>query len=117
LEIALIPGKTMTVSPALAPPADQTQFTTFARRSFLPLRHDALWLIESGVVRTLSVLEDGNYSTQGLWGTGDVIGRVFSSTGNYQIECLTPVKVTLLPKHRWHEATEALICIFNGLES
>jgi CRP-like cAMP-binding protein len=93
----------------LAPQStNQTQFTTFARRSFLPLRHDTLWLIESGVVRTLTILEDGNYSTQGLWGAGDVIGRVFSSTGNYQIECLTPVKVTLLPKHRWHEAAEAI---------
>ncbi len=81
----------------------------FARRSFLPLRSDALWLIKTGVVRTLTLLEDGNCSTLGLWGAGDVVGKVLSSAETYQIECLTPVEATLLQKERWHEVTEAMI--------
>ena len=83
--------------------------STFARREFLPPRQDALWLIETGVVRSLTISEDGNYNTLGLWGAGDVVGKVLSSVSSYQIECLTPVEATLLPKHRWHEVTEAMI--------
>lgn len=81
----------------------------FARRAFLPSSSDALWLIKTGVVRTLTLSQEGNYSTLGIWGTGDVVGRVLSSAETYQIECLTPVEVTLLPKERWYEATEAMI--------
>lgn len=81
----------------------------FARREFLPPKHDALWLIEAGVVRSLTISEDGNYHTLGIWGAGDVVGKVLSKTPSYQIESLTPVEATLLPKHRWHEVTEAMI--------
>jgi CRP-like cAMP-binding protein len=93
----------MTVSPLL------TKEYLFDRRSFLPLKSDFLWLLETGVVRTLTVLEDGTSITLGLWGSGDVVGRVLSQADPYQIECLTPVKATLLPERRWHEATDAMI--------
>lgn len=81
----------------------------FTRRAFLPLRRDCLWQIETGIVRTLTVLEDGNSITLGLWGPGDIVGRVFSNADPYQIECFTPVEAKLLPEHRWHEATQAMI--------
>lgn len=81
----------------------------FARRSLLPLKYDALWKIETGVVRTLTLLEDGTLVTLGLWGPGDVVGRVLSKADPYQIECLTPVEVTLLPSSSWHKATEEMI--------
>lgn len=98
----------MTVSPlSLNRSAELT--STFARRSLLPLRRDSLWLLKSGVVRTLTVLEDGTSITVGLWGSGDVVGRVLSKANPYQIECLTPVEATLLPAERWQEATEAMI--------
>jgi CRP-like cAMP-binding protein len=93
----------MTVSSLL------TKEYLFDRRSFLPLKSDFLWLLETGVVRTLTVLEDGTSITLGLWGSGDVVGRVLSQADPYQIECLTPVKATLLPERRWHEATDAMI--------
>lgn len=83
--------------------------STFARRSLLPLRYDALWKIETGVVRTSTLLEDGTSVTLGLWGPGDVVGRVLSKAEPYQIECLTPVEVTLLTRSSWHKATEAMI--------
>lgn len=82
---------------------------TFARRSLLPLKHDALWLLKTGVVRTLTELEDGTSITLGLWGPGDIVGRVLSRADPYEIECLTPVEATLLPDYSWHEATKAMI--------
>jgi CRP-like cAMP-binding protein len=85
------------------------KLSRFARRSLLPLRHDALWQIKSGIVRTLTVLPDGNYSTLGIWREGDIVGRVFCSSQTYQIECLTPVEVNLIPRSRWHELNDAMI--------
>jgi len=99
----------MTVSPLSPNRSAELTSSRFARRSFLPLRHNTLWLLETGVVRTLTVLEDGTSVTLGLWGPGDVVGRVLSKADPFQIECLTPVEATLLPKHRWHEVTEAMI--------
>ena len=98
----------MTISPSPNLYAELI-LSTFARRSLLPLRHDSLWKIETGVVRTSTLLEDGTSVTLGLWGPGDVVGRVLSKADPYQIECLTPVEVTLLPRSNWHKATEAMI--------
>ena len=88
--------------------AARTEYS-FERRSLLPLNSNSLWLLETGVVRTVTVLEDGNSIILGLWGSGDVVGRIFSKAQPYQIECLTRVEATLLPTHRWHEVTEAMI--------
>ena len=99
----------MTVSPLSSHrSADRTTYS-FERRSLLPLRRDSLWLLETGVVRTLTMLEDGTSIILGLWGPGDVVGRVLCNANPYQIECLTPVEAILLPDHSWHEATEAMI--------
>lgn len=81
----------------------------FSRRSLLLTDSSCLWSIKAGVVRTLTVLEDGTSITLGLWGPGDVVGRVLSKADLYEIECLTAVEAVLLPPHVWHEATEALI--------
>ena len=99
----------MTVSSSISNLSEARSTSKFARREFLPPKHDALWLIETGVVRSLTISEDGNYNTLGIWGAGDVVGKVLSSTRSYQIECLTSVEATLLPKHRWNEVTEAMI--------
>jgi CRP-like cAMP-binding protein len=73
----------------------------FARRATLPLENNYLWQIETGVVRTLTWLEDGTIVTLGLWGVGDVVGRTLSKAEPYQIECMTPVKAILLPVDQW----------------
>lgn len=99
----------MTVSLLGSNQSTELKSSRFARRSLLPLRHDALWQIKSGMVRTLTVLADGNYSTLGIWGAGDVVGRAFCSAQTYQIECLTPVEVNLIPRSRWHELNAAMI--------
>lgn len=91
--------------------AGLTEFkrSKFARRSLLPLGRDYLWKIESGVVRTLTWLEDGTTITLGIWGVGDVVSRALSKAEPYQIECLTPVEASLLPLDRWHQVTESII--------
>lgn len=92
-----------------SPRASSLVSQRFPRRSFLLTDSSCLWRIKSGVVRTLTILEDGTLITLGLWGPGDVVGRVLSKADLYQIECLTTVEAVLLPPHIWHEATEALI--------
>lgn len=74
---------------------------TFPRRSHLPNRSNALWKIETGVVRTVTWLEDATIITLGLWGPGDTIGKPISKCDPFQIECLTQVKATLLPAEDW----------------
>ncbi|HBB32183.1 MAG TPA: Crp/Fnr family transcriptional regulator [Cyanobacteria bacterium UBA8803] len=95
-------------------PSSPNQYTDstqkiFARRSFLPLKNDSLWLIKTGVVRTITFEEDGTSRTLGLWGNGDIVGKALSLSCSYQIECLTRVTTTLLPQHSWHQATEAMM--------
>jgi len=87
----------------------EPKLTNFNRRSFLPLRQDSVWLLQTGVVRTLTVLEDGTAVTLGLWGKGDIVGRALSQADPYQIETLTPVEATLIYKQNWHEVTEAML--------
>ncbi len=73
----------------------------FSRRTHLPNRSNALWRIETGVVRTVTWLEDGTIITLGLWGPGDTIGKPISKCDPFQIECLTKVEAILLSGDRW----------------
>lgn len=99
----------MTTTLVFSPESANLKKRTFARRSLLPLERDYLWQISTGVVRTLTSNEEGTPITLGLWGPGDIAGRVLSKADPYRIECLTPVEATRLPVARWHEATEAAI--------
>lgn len=99
----------MTASMFLSAESVDLKRSKFARRSLLPLGANYLWKIESGVVRTLTWLEDGTTVTLGLWGVGDVVGRVLSLAEPFQIECLTPVEVTLLSLDKGHQVNEAII--------
>ncbi|MBD2742177.1 Crp/Fnr family transcriptional regulator [Coleofasciculus sp. FACHB-1120] len=99
----------MTASPFLLLSAAHLKRRTFSRRSLLPLEQNYLWRIETGVVRTLTWLEDGTTITLGLWGPGDIVGRVLSKADPYQIECLTLVEAKILPVSKCQEATESMI--------
>jgi CRP-like cAMP-binding protein len=99
----------MMTSISLSTRSVNSKRSKFARRTLLPLAHDYLWQIDSGVVRTLTWLEDGTNVTLGLWGAGDVVSRALSRAEPYQIECLTPVEATVLPLDKWHQVNEVLI--------
>ena len=81
----------------------------FKSRSTLPLKPNSLWKIETGVVKTLTWLEDGTTVTLGLWGPGDIVGKALSQVEPYQIECLTKVEATNLPVSEWHPVTSVLL--------
>lgn len=86
----------MTLTPVFSQPLYDLTPQQFARRSILANKKDGLWQIESGVVRTLTWLEDGTIVTLGLWGAGDRIGKMISGCNPYQIECLTKVEARWL---------------------
>lgn len=106
----------MTASIFLSPQMADFKTRKFARRSQLPLAQDYLWQIETGVVRTLTWLEDGTTVTLGIWGPGDVVSRVLSSADPYEMECLTNVEATVLPLDRWHIVNEAIILHVHQLQ-
>lgn len=104
-----------TTLPLFSSPA-QLKRRKFVRRSILPLEQDYLWRIETGVVRTLTWLEDGTLIPLGLWGSGDIVGKALSKGEPYQIECLTSVEATLLPLSRWQEVNESMILHIHRLQ-
>ncbi|MEG4998426.1 Crp/Fnr family transcriptional regulator [Microcoleus sp. B4-D4] len=91
----------MTIASLSTKTFDETSRHIFSRRSHLPNRSNALWQIETGIVRTVTWLEDGTIITLGLWGPGDTIGKPISKCDPFQIECLTKVEAVLLSVERW----------------
>jgi len=77
-------------------PAGVHRLQLFQRREPLPLVANRIWLIEQGLVRTVTWGEDGHVTTLGLWGRGDVVGQPLSRLSPYSLECLTPVAATAL---------------------
>ena len=90
-------------------PLPEVTWQQFSPRSLLPLRQHSLWKIETGVVRTITWLEDDTIAATGLWGPGDIVGKAFSKVDPYQIECLTKVDVSLLLSSSLPQETEALL--------
>ncbi|MEY3869060.1 MAG: hypothetical protein RLZZ338_2951 [Cyanobacteriota bacterium] len=81
----------------------------FPRRALLPNKKDGLWQIESGVVRTLTWLEDGTIITLGLWGPGEMVGKMLSGCNPYQIECLGKVEANFIPKAECEHFEDVLL--------
>lgn len=69
---------------------------TFDFKASLPLLPDRVWLVERGVVRTLTWDDNGQVTTLGLWGQGDIVGLPLTRLSPYEMECLTLVGVTEL---------------------
>lgn len=79
------------------------------RRDMLPRRDNYLWKIESGVVRSLTWTEDGQIICSGLWATGDVVGGDLSNLHPYEMECLTDVQLTEIPRSHWGDFVNEII--------
>ncbi|WYL97561.1 MAG: Crp/Fnr family transcriptional regulator [Gloeotrichia echinulata IR180] len=84
-------------------------YRLFSRRQMFPARHDTLWRIEQGAVRTLTWNAEGTFIPLGYWGSGDLIGSPLSRVKPYQIQCLSNVEVTVVPRHLWYEDVSALL--------
>jgi len=98
-----------TILPPPSIPSVKLRQQVFSRREVMPTDHDVLWRIELGVVRTQTMNEDGVAITLGYWGVGDLIGYPLSKIKPYQIECLTDIKVTVLPLELWHKNINGLL--------
>jgi len=96
--------KPMTASPTVLRSASPNSGRLFVRRSPLTLPRDRVWKIESGVVRTMAWLDDESLVTLGLWGPGDWVGAPLSTVPHHHAECLTDVKVRLVPIESWTPA-------------
>jgi CRP-like cAMP-binding protein len=64
----------------------------FPVRSIISCDSTRLFRITSGVVRTLTYLEDGTPVIFGLWGPGDAVGGMLSKVAPYYIESFTTVE-------------------------
>ncbi len=100
---------TMSISSRFQNPPEQNTKLSFKARSFLPLKHNSLLKIETGVVRIITWHEDGTLVTLGIWGPGDIVGQAFSKLEPYQIECLTKVEVTIVPLEGWFPFTDVML--------
>ena len=99
----------MTISSRFHHPSGQSSKQSFKPRSFLPLKQNSLWKIETGVVRIVTWHEDGTLVILGVWGPGDIVGKPFSKVEPYQIECLTKVEATILPLEGWFPLTDVML--------
>ncbi len=99
----------MTVTRSLQIRPDYFEVHAYKANDRLPLKSDYLWRVESGVVRTLTWLGNGNVVTLGLWGTGDVVSRQLSSADPLEAICLTAVEVTLLSTDVLPQITSTLV--------
>lgn len=70
----------------------------FKRRQLMPLTDMLLWRIDAGIVRSITSDEDGNMVTLGFWGAGDIVGKPLFRVYPYQVECLTLVEASILPR-------------------
>lgn len=100
---------TMTISSRFPHPSGQSSKQSFKPRSFLPLKQNSLWKIETGVVRIVTWHEDGTLVILGVWGPGDIVGKPFSKVEPYQIESLTKVEATILPLEGWFPLTDVML--------
>ena len=82
---------------------------TYKRREMLPRRTNYLWKIESGVVRSLTWNEDGQVICSGLWAEGDLIGSELSNLHPYEMECLTDLQLTEIPRSQWGDYIDVII--------
>lgn len=90
---------------------------SFGRRNYLQARPDRLWLIKSGVVRTLTYQEDGTAIALGLWSTGDLVGPFLSKVQPYLIEALTNVEAVAIALRDWQPPVEVLASYLKHTES
>ncbi|HCF29892.1 MAG TPA: replication/maintenance protein [Cyanobacteria bacterium UBA11049] len=81
----------------------------FSRCELIPLERDVLWRIERGAIRTLTWNSLGSLITLGYWGDGDVVGQPITRMQVYEIQCLTSVEASILPKELWHQALPTIL--------
>jgi CRP-like cAMP-binding protein len=89
----------------------------FGSRTSLSATPNGLWQIKAGFVRSLTWLEDGNQTVLGIWGPGDVTGKLLSQANPYQLECITKVEAIFLSSSGLTPSPEVLLAHIHQLET
>lgn len=66
----------------------------FRRKALLPLLPERVWLIQQGLVRSLTWNDQGQVMTLGIWLPGDIVGLPLTQLRPFQLECLSAVVVS-----------------------
>lgn len=72
-------------------------------RAFLSSDSQHLWQIDEGLARTYTWDANGNITTLGIWGMGDIIGQPLSNLTPYVIQSLGTVEVRPLAFNQWQD--------------
>jgi CRP-like cAMP-binding protein len=81
----------------------------FAPKESLPLPEEALWLIDQGLVRTLTWTDQGDVISLGYWGAGELVGLPLAKLSPFQVECVTRTEAVLLPQDQWSYHLDAIL--------
>lgn len=81
----------------------------FSRGELIPIERDVLWRIERGAIRTLTWNSLGSLVTLGYWKEGDVVGQPMTQMQVYEIQCLTSVEASILPKQLWQQVSPTIL--------
>lgn len=100
-------------SPSLSNLVTKGNYYHFKRRVTFPINTYDMWKIETGIVRTLTWLEDGSMITLGLWGEGDLVGQALSKMNPYTIECLTAVEAISFD---WEDGEQLTTNLLNQIQ-
>ncbi|PSR12749.1 Crp/Fnr family transcriptional regulator [filamentous cyanobacterium CCP3] len=87
------------------------------RRGYLPDRPDRLWLLKSGVARTITYQEDGTAIALGLWSAGDIVGQALSDVDPYLIEALTEVEAVSIALSDWQPPVDVITSYLKHTEA
>jgi len=101
--------KVVASSAPILPVDDLLSRQLFSPLELVPYRDDVLWQIHHGVVRTMTWSEEGVLIILGYWGPGDIVGHSLSRFQPYQIQCLTSVEMSVLPKTQWHLVLDSVV--------
>jgi CRP-like cAMP-binding protein len=66
---------------------------SFKRKELISPKPNRLWMIEQGLVKTTFWNEAGESLLLGLWGEGELVAQPLTAGADYEIECITPVKI------------------------
>lgn len=88
--------------------ADIIIHRVFQRRELIS-QENILWRIQRGTVRAMTWDDNGDCTTLGYWGMGDIIGYPMTRVYPYHLECLTYVEVVSVPVETLHKNLDGLL--------
>lgn len=92
---------------------DEVKIYSFNKGNLLPVLEDYFWVIKTGIIKTYTWNEEGNETTIGYWGDGDVVGQPLSPISPYGMKCLTKVTASQINIENSDRISE---CIYHHIQ-